>query len=72
MTVIFVIFQAKEKLEESGSKPKHVLSNRGTQTESSKPSEGMYHSGHVTVFDSRTCSRQTRIVCYFPLNEELL
>ncbi|XP_010716076.1 myosin light chain kinase 3 isoform X3 [Meleagris gallopavo] len=31
--------EAKEKLEESGSKPKHVLSNRGTQTESSKPSE---------------------------------
>ncbi|XP_015729449.1 myosin light chain kinase 3 isoform X2 [Coturnix japonica] len=31
--------EAKEKLEESGSKPKHVLSNRGTQTESSEPSE---------------------------------
>lgn len=33
------MIKAKEKLEESGSKPKHVLSNRGTQTESSKPSE---------------------------------
>uniref|UniRef100_A0A669R6J9 Myosin light chain kinase 3 n=1 Tax=Phasianus colchicus TaxID=9054 RepID=A0A669R6J9_PHACC len=33
------MIKAKGKLEESSSKPKHVLSNRGTQTESSKPSE---------------------------------
>uniref|UniRef100_A0A8C2TRI7 Myosin light chain kinase 3 n=1 Tax=Coturnix japonica TaxID=93934 RepID=A0A8C2TRI7_COTJA len=43
--------EAKEKLEESGSKPKHVLSNRGTQTESSEPSEGVYHSGRATIFE---------------------
>ncbi|XP_032853975.2 myosin light chain kinase 3 isoform X2 [Tyto alba] len=30
---------AKDKPEESGAKPKHVLSNRGTQTESKKPLE---------------------------------
>ncbi|XP_025898086.1 myosin light chain kinase 3 isoform X1 [Nothoprocta perdicaria] len=29
-------FTAKDKPEESGAKPKHVLSNRGTQTESKK------------------------------------
>ncbi|KAM7040193.1 myosin light chain kinase 3 isoform 3-T3 [Acridotheres tristis] len=32
-------FTAKDKSEESGAKPKHVLSNRGTQTESKKPLE---------------------------------
>ncbi|XP_061863709.1 myosin light chain kinase 3 isoform X2 [Colius striatus] len=32
-------FTAKDKPEESGAKPKHVLSNRGTQTESKKPLE---------------------------------
>ncbi|XP_068058726.1 myosin light chain kinase 3 isoform X2 [Anomalospiza imberbis] len=31
--------EAKDKSEESGAKPKHVLSNRGTQTESKKPLE---------------------------------
>nr|XP_030138475.3 myosin light chain kinase 3 isoform X2 [Taeniopygia guttata] len=31
--------EAKDKGEESGAKPKHVLSNRGTQTESKKPLE---------------------------------
>ncbi|XP_069724868.1 myosin light chain kinase 3 isoform X4 [Phaenicophaeus curvirostris] len=31
-----VIKMAKDKPEESGAKPKHVLSNRGTQTESKK------------------------------------
>uniref|UniRef100_A0A8C3J828 Myosin light chain kinase 3 n=1 Tax=Calidris pygmaea TaxID=425635 RepID=A0A8C3J828_9CHAR len=34
-----VIKMAKDKPEESGAKPKHVLSNRGTQTESKKPLE---------------------------------
>uniref|UniRef100_A0A8C3P400 Myosin light chain kinase 3 n=1 Tax=Cyanoderma ruficeps TaxID=181631 RepID=A0A8C3P400_9PASS len=34
-----VIKRAKDKSEESGAKPKHVLSNRGTQTESKKPLE---------------------------------
>ncbi|NXD39149.1 MYLK3 kinase, partial [Copsychus sechellarum] len=33
--------EAKDKSEESGAKPKHVLSNRGTQTESKKPLEGI-------------------------------
>ncbi|XP_021263982.1 myosin light chain kinase 3 isoform X2 [Numida meleagris] len=33
------MIKAKDKTEESGAKPKHVLNNRGTQTESSKPSE---------------------------------
>uniref|UniRef100_A0A8C0VC37 Myosin light chain kinase 3 n=1 Tax=Cyanistes caeruleus TaxID=156563 RepID=A0A8C0VC37_CYACU len=39
--------EAKDKSEESGAKPKHVLSNRGTQTESKKPLEGMYPSRHL-------------------------
>ncbi|XP_026712410.1 myosin light chain kinase 3 [Athene cunicularia] len=34
-----VINMAKDKPEESGAKPKHVLSNRGTQTESKNPLE---------------------------------
>ncbi|NXY84629.1 MYLK3 kinase, partial [Alcedo cyanopectus] len=34
------LVEAKDKPEESGAKPKHVLSNRGTQTESKKPLEG--------------------------------
>ncbi|KAM6380522.1 myosin light chain kinase 3 isoform 2-T2 [Pluvialis apricaria] len=33
------MIKAKDKPEESGAKPKHVLSNRGTQTESKKPLE---------------------------------
>ncbi|NWI07614.1 MYLK3 kinase, partial [Tichodroma muraria] len=33
--------EAKDKSEESGARPKHVLSNRGTQTESKKPLEGI-------------------------------
>ncbi|NWH81331.1 MYLK3 kinase, partial [Piaya cayana] len=33
--------EAKDKPEESGAKPKHVLSNRGTQTESKKLLEGI-------------------------------
>ncbi|NXR16976.1 MYLK3 kinase, partial [Cinclus mexicanus] len=33
--------EAKDKSEESGAKPKHVLRNRGTQTESKKPLEGI-------------------------------
>ncbi|KAM6409068.1 myosin light chain kinase 3 isoform 2-T2 [Rhynochetos jubatus] len=33
------MLKAKDKPEESGAKPKHVLSNRGTQTESKKPLE---------------------------------
>ncbi|NWH32891.1 MYLK3 kinase, partial [Chloropsis hardwickii] len=33
--------EAKDKSEESGAKPKHVLSNRGTHTESKKPLEGI-------------------------------
>ncbi|NWI15089.1 MYLK3 kinase, partial [Crypturellus soui] len=32
-----ILVEAKDKPEESGAKPKHVLSNRGTQTESKKP-----------------------------------
>ncbi|XP_010159695.1 PREDICTED: myosin light chain kinase 3 [Eurypyga helias] len=34
-----ILVEAKDKPEESGAKPKHVLSNRGTQTESKKPLE---------------------------------
>ncbi|XP_075289653.1 myosin light chain kinase 3 isoform X3 [Opisthocomus hoazin] len=33
------MIKAKDKPEESGAKPKHELSNRGTQTESKKPLE---------------------------------
>ncbi|XP_005024201.4 myosin light chain kinase 3 isoform X1 [Anas platyrhynchos] len=34
-----ILVEAKDKPEESGAKPKHGLSNRGTQTESKKPLE---------------------------------
>ncbi|XP_010220900.1 PREDICTED: myosin light chain kinase 3 isoform X2 [Tinamus guttatus] len=34
-----ILVEAKDKPEESGAKPKHVLSNRGTQTESPRPVE---------------------------------
>ncbi|XP_042677310.1 myosin light chain kinase 3 isoform X3 [Centrocercus urophasianus] len=49
-------FTAKEKLEESGSKPKRVLSNRGTQTESSKPSEDTKTVKKLDE-DSRGCKK---------------
>ncbi|GAB0195590.1 myosin light chain kinase 3 [Grus japonensis] len=38
-SLLEVLVEAKDKPEESGAKPKHVLSNRGTQTESKKPLE---------------------------------
>ncbi|NXE49286.1 MYLK3 kinase, partial [Casuarius casuarius] len=40
-SLLEVLVEAKDKPEESGAKPKHVLSNRGTQTESKKPVEGI-------------------------------
>ncbi|XP_009461780.1 PREDICTED: myosin light chain kinase 3 [Nipponia nippon] len=38
-SLLEILVEAKDKPEESGAKPKHVLSNRGTQTESKKPLE---------------------------------
>ncbi|KAM6063532.1 myosin light chain kinase 3 isoform 1-T1 [Theristicus caerulescens] len=38
-SLLEILVEAKDKPEESGAKPKHVLSNRGTQTESRKPLE---------------------------------
>ncbi|NWT98183.1 MYLK3 kinase, partial [Urocynchramus pylzowi] len=38
-SLLEIPLEAKDKSEESGAKPKHVLSNRGTQTESKKPLE---------------------------------
>ncbi|XP_059680645.1 myosin light chain kinase 3 isoform X2 [Gavia stellata] len=35
-SLLEILVEAKDKPEESGAKPKHVLSNRGTQTESKK------------------------------------
>ncbi|NWI71205.1 MYLK3 kinase, partial [Todus mexicanus] len=40
-SLLEILDEAKEKPEESGAKTKHVLSNRGTQTESKKPLEGI-------------------------------
>ncbi|NWZ96256.1 MYLK3 kinase, partial [Nesospiza acunhae] len=40
-SLLEIPLEAKDKSEESGAKPKHVLSNRGTQTESKKPLEGI-------------------------------
>ncbi|NWW94767.1 MYLK3 kinase, partial [Rhynochetos jubatus] len=40
-SLLEILVEAKDKPEESGAKPKHVLSNRGTQTESKKPLEGI-------------------------------
>ncbi|NWU54663.1 MYLK3 kinase, partial [Dromas ardeola] len=42
-SLLEVLVEAKDKPEESGAKPKHVLSNRGTQTESKKPLEAVAH-----------------------------
>ncbi|KQK75297.1 myosin light chain kinase 3 [Amazona aestiva] len=38
-SLLEILVEAKDKPEESGAKPKHVLNNRGTQTESKKPLE---------------------------------
>ncbi|XP_062442061.1 myosin light chain kinase 3 [Rhea pennata] len=38
-SLLEILVEAKDKPEESGAKPKHVLSNRGTQTENKKPVE---------------------------------
>ncbi|NXJ88764.1 MYLK3 kinase, partial [Corythaixoides concolor] len=38
-SLLEILVEAKDKPEESGAKPKHVLSNRGTQTDSKKPLE---------------------------------
>ncbi|XP_009318612.1 PREDICTED: myosin light chain kinase 3 [Pygoscelis adeliae] len=38
-SLLEILVEAKDKPEESGAKPKHVRSNRGTQTESKKPLE---------------------------------
>ncbi|XP_010014639.1 PREDICTED: myosin light chain kinase 3 [Nestor notabilis] len=38
-SLLEILVEAKDKPEESGAKPKHVLTNRGTQTESKKPLE---------------------------------
>ncbi|XP_028943373.1 myosin light chain kinase 3 [Antrostomus carolinensis] len=38
-SLLEILVEAKDKPDESGAKPKHVLSNRGTQTESKKPLE---------------------------------
>ncbi|XP_068006690.1 myosin light chain kinase 3 isoform X1 [Melanerpes formicivorus] len=38
-SLLEILVEAKDKPEESGAKPKHVLSNRGTQTESKKSLE---------------------------------
>ncbi|XP_009979007.1 PREDICTED: myosin light chain kinase 3 [Tauraco erythrolophus] len=38
-SLLEILVEATDKPEESGAKPKHVLSNRGTQTESKKPLE---------------------------------
>ncbi|NXK10516.1 MYLK3 kinase, partial [Herpetotheres cachinnans] len=40
-SLLEILVEAKDKSEESGAKPKHVLSNRGTQTESKKLLEGI-------------------------------
>ncbi|NWY55710.1 MYLK3 kinase, partial [Chionis minor] len=40
-SLLEILVEAKDKPEESGAKPKHALSNRGTQTESKKPPEGI-------------------------------
>ncbi|NXR56615.1 MYLK3 kinase, partial [Hippolais icterina] len=49
--------EAKDKSEESGAKPKHVLSNRGTQTESKKPLEA-HKSDSKAQLKDRTAQQQ--------------
>ncbi|NXI94231.1 MYLK3 kinase, partial [Psophia crepitans] len=45
-SLLEIFVEAKDKPEESGAKPKHVLSNRGTQTESKKPLEASSAVAH--------------------------
>ncbi|NWT55430.1 MYLK3 kinase, partial [Erythrocercus mccallii] len=49
--------EAKDKSEESGAKPKHVLSNRGTQTDSKKPLEAHKSDSKLQLKD-RTAQQQ--------------
>ncbi|NWW33618.1 MYLK3 kinase, partial [Panurus biarmicus] len=49
--------EAKDKSEEGGAKPKHVLSNRGTQTESKKPLEA-HKSDSKPQLKDRTAQQQ--------------
>ncbi|NXX20611.1 MYLK3 kinase, partial [Podargus strigoides] len=42
-SLLEILVEAKDKPEESGAKPKHVLSHRGTQTESKKSLEAVAH-----------------------------
>ncbi|NXL55486.1 MYLK3 kinase, partial [Chordeiles acutipennis] len=45
-SLLEILVEAKDKPEESGAKPKHVLSNRGTQTDSKKPLEAASAVAH--------------------------
>ncbi|KFP38026.1 Myosin light chain kinase 3, partial [Chlamydotis macqueenii] len=54
-SLLEILVEAKDKPEESGAKPKHVLSNRGTQTESMKSLEA-----HKADFKPQVKERTTQ------------
>ncbi|NWH86481.1 MYLK3 kinase, partial [Aegithalos caudatus] len=56
-SLLEIPIEAKDKSEESGAKPKHVLSNRGTQTESKKPLEA-HKSDSKPQLKDRTAQQQ--------------
>lgn len=53
---LWLLFQNKEKAEEKGAKPKHVVSTRGVQAEIRGPREGewdphlLYSTWHTQQF----------------------
>ncbi|XP_075017358.1 myosin light chain kinase 3 isoform X6 [Calonectris borealis] len=55
-SLLEILVEAKDKPEESGAKPKHVLSSRGTQTESKKPLEET-KSGKKLDENKRACEK---------------
>ncbi|XP_053934618.1 myosin light chain kinase 3 isoform X2 [Cuculus canorus] len=55
-SLLEILDEAKDKPEESGAKPKYVLSNRGTQTESKKPLEET-KSGQNLDVQKRACGK---------------
>ncbi|NXG43296.1 MYLK3 kinase, partial [Psilopogon haemacephalus] len=58
-SLLEILVEAKDKPEESGAKPKHVLSNRGTQTESKKSLEAItYKTDSKPQDQERTVQHQ--------------
>ncbi|NXN44209.1 MYLK3 kinase, partial [Rhinoptilus africanus] len=60
-SLLEILVEAKDKPEESGAKPKHALSNRGTQTESKKPLEAVAHKADSKPQDKERTAQQQAV-----------